>query len=98
MRQIASLGEREARTLADYLLTLRIATQLMPEGAACGVWVCDEDQLPRARAELAEFVKDPANPRYAEAARAAQELRQRAAREDEVFEKRQADLARRMVR
>jgi GlpG protein len=97
MRQIATLPEREARTLADYLLTLKIETQLLPEGSSLGVWVCDEDTIPRARAELAEFVKDPAAQRYAGAGRAARELRERQEREDEAYNDRQADLARRMA-
>ena len=68
MRHLATLPDGDARTLADYLLTLKIPTRLLPEGTAWEVWVCDEDQVPQARTELAEFLKSPTEARYAGAA------------------------------
>ncbi len=46
------------------------------------VWVCDEDRLPEARAELAAFQAQPDAPRYAESRVAAAALRKQRAEED----------------
>lgn len=84
MRQLAVLPNADdARTLADHLQTLRIETRLdqQPDGAA--LWVFDEDKLPRAKQELEEFVRNPADPRFAAARKAAEEARRRQKAEEE---------------
>ncbi len=93
MRQIGTLtGGDAARKLTDYLLTLKIETRLTPEGDAWAVWICDEDKVERARQELADFQKDPAHARYAEAVRAAQAIRAEAEQTEEEYERRQEAL------
>jgi GlpG protein len=85
MRQLATLPNADAaQTLADYLQTLQIDTQLerLPEG--CAVWVCDEDRMAQARKELADFTSNPADPRFAAARQAAATLRRRREKEAEV--------------
>ncbi len=47
MRQIAILPEQTARLFADYLSTLEVETQLLPEPTGLGVWVRDEDKVTR---------------------------------------------------
>lgn len=97
MRQIATLpDEGAARQFADYLRTLRIEARVDPDGPAFAVWVCDEDQVARAREELEAFQRDPADPRYARATRAAQALRTQEAREEDAYARRQRELAEEM--
>jgi GlpG protein len=93
MRQIATLPDgATARRLADYLLTLQIATRLDQEPEGWAVWVCDEDRVPQARAELAEFLRNPADPRYAGVARTADTLRRREASAEEAYRRKQVNL------
>jgi GlpG protein len=93
MRQIATLADGDqARTLADHLLTLQIETRLEPEPGGWGLWVCDEDRVAQARQELAEFTRNPADPRYAGAGRAAEALRRQEARADQAYARKQVNL------
>jgi len=78
MRQLAVLPNADAaQALADYLQTQRIETRLeqLPEG--CVVWVFDEDRLPQARKELADFTANPSDPRFAAARRTAEAERRK---------------------
>lgn len=98
MRQIATLPDADAaRTLSDYLLTLQIETQLQPEGNGWAVWVCDEDRVAKAREELADFLKDPADARFVNAGRAARALREREEHEERAYEKLQAHVERKLA-
>jgi GlpG protein len=93
MRQLTTLAdEPAAQTLADYLLTLGIDTRLMQEPEGWAVWVCNEDQLPKAREELAAFTGNPADPRFTTATRAAQALRMQEARVEAAYQRKQIDL------
>ena len=86
MRQLAAFPNADtARTLSDYLLTLRIDTHLeqLPDGWA--VWVRDEDRLAQARQELAAFTANPADPRFAAARRAAEAAHRRQDREEKEY-------------
>lgn len=97
MRQLTTLPNADAaRTLADYLLTLRIDTQLEQQPEGWAVWVRDEDHLPRARQELEEFTRNPSDSRYAAAPQAANSLRQRQRREEYDYRRRQERFQRRM--
>jgi GlpG protein len=76
MRQLATLPSAEAaKTLADYLLSLKITTRLLQEPDGWAVWVCDEDRLPQARQEYAAYQENPADPRFKAAAKVAQAVR-----------------------
>lgn len=93
MRQIATLpDDPTARAFADYLLTLQIATRLMPDGDRVGVWVCDEDQLARAKQEVAAFEAEPTHPRYAAAGDQARKLRKSQERVEQAYERKQRHL------
>jgi GlpG protein len=96
MRQIAILQEQTARTFADYLLTLKIRTQLLPDEGGTAVWVCDEDQVSRARQELAEFQTNPADTRYRSAGAVADSLRKQEAHLEKSYRKRQESFRRKM--
>lgn len=97
MRQIANFPNADkARTLADYLLTLKIDTRLEQETDGWALWVCDEDHLPRARQELEEFTRNPSDPRYQAVNQEADSLRQRKRQEDAAYFRRQERFNRRM--
>ena len=97
MRQLATLPSADtARTLADYLLTLKIDTRLEQQPEGWAVWVCDEDHLPRARQELEEFTRNPSDPRYSTAPQVADSLRQRKHQEERDYQRRQERFHRRM--
>ncbi len=96
MRQIATLpSESDARTLADYLLTLDIATRIDGSAEGWELWVCDEDRVPRAREELDAFRRDPNDPRYRDAVRTARAIQQKAERDEEQYRRNVIDVRRR---
>ena len=96
MRQITTLPEQKARTFADYLLTLKIQTQLRPEAEGLAVWVCDEDRVAQARQELGDFTSNPTDPRYQAARPAASVLRREEARVEAAYNRRQDRLSQAM--
>ncbi len=60
MREIGTLPDAfQARTLADYLLTLRIEARVEQGTDGYALWVCDEDRVARARQELDAFRQNP---------------------------------------
>jgi GlpG protein len=94
LREIGSVvREQDARTLADHLLTLNITTKLAPtKEGAWAVWVHREDRVPEARAVLADFEKDPADPRFQASAKTAKEIRKKKEQEERAYRKRVKDL------
>ena len=93
MREIGTLAqERDARTLADYLLTRNITTKLEPKAGAWAVWVHREDRVPEAKAVLADFEKNPADLRFEAAARTAKEIRKQSEKVEKSYQKRVKSL------
>jgi GlpG protein len=93
MRQIATLpDERRAQKLADYLLTLRIATRLEQAADGWELWVCDEDRVPQARQELEAFERNPDDSRYDGAVAVAENIRRREAHEEKKYRKNFIDV------
>lgn len=85
MRQIGTIvEERQARRLADVLLTCGIRSQVEKADGQWAVWVYDEDRVQEGRERLAEFVRNPDDPRFAQAEQTADRLR-----EDQVQKRRQ---------
>lgn len=81
MRLLATLPEDQARTLADYLLTLRVPAEVRPSAKGdAALWVQREEQVEAARRELAEFLQNPDDPRYHGVAGKARDLRKQAER------------------
>src|SRR4051794_16232502 len=67
MRQIGSIeGEQDAARFGDYLLTqgVRNRVEETSDGSAWAVWIEDDDQLDRGRAELEQFQANPRDARY----------------------------------
>lgn len=97
MRQLATFPDADAaRALADYLLTLKIDTQLEQQSDGWAIWIRDEDHIPRARQELEEFQRNPSDSRYTAAAQTANILRQRKRKEEAAYFRRQERFQRRM--
>ena len=94
MREIGTIiEERRAKALADYLLTLNITTKVEPKaGGGFALWVHREDRVPEARAALADFEVNPADPRFQAAARTAREIRKQADKAESDHRKRSRDL------
>lgn len=99
MRQLATLTDADAaRALADYLLTLKIDTQLDKQPDGWAIWVRDEDHLLRARQELQEYQRHPDDPRYQAAGSTADALRRQRLREEKAYQRRQKRIYARMDR
>jgi GlpG protein len=76
MRQIGTLSTKEeASRFADYLLTQGVEVKAEPEPPGWVIWVRDENHLERAREELNQFERNPADERYQAAVREALGLR-----------------------
>jgi GlpG protein len=99
MRHLTTLPSADAaRALADYLLTLKIDTQLEKQADGWTIWVRDEDHMPRARQELEEFQHNPSDPRYSGAGSTAATLRKQKLQEEKAYHRRQKRFYARMGR
>jgi GlpG protein len=100
MRKIGTIpDEQDARRFRDYLLTLGIKSEVNPDNNhAQVVWVLEEDQLERARSELAEFLQTPRAEKYAGAVEAAQRQRDAEVKEALAARKQQVNLRERWER
>jgi GlpG protein len=93
LREIGTIaGEKEARALADYLLTLNITTRLDPKPNGWVVWVHREEFVDKARAVLADFEEDPSNPRFQSAAKTAKEIRKKTEKIEKDYRRRVRDF------
>lgn len=94
MREIGTIAEeKDAKVLADHLLTLDISTRLVARAdGAWSVWVHREDRVPEAREILQEFARNPADSRYQSSPQAAKSIRKQADQEDADYRKRVRDL------
>ncbi|HTU88820.1 MAG TPA: rhomboid family intramembrane serine protease [Gemmataceae bacterium] len=99
MRQLTTLpNAADAHALADYLLTLKIDTQLEKQPEGWAIWIRDEDHVPRARQELEEYQRNPADPRYKGAGNTAALLRKQKLQEEKAYHRRQERFYARMGR
>jgi len=94
MREIGSLPPGHApQRLADYLLTLGIRTRVDAQpGGDSSIWVFEEDQRDAAREALAQFLQNPHDPRYDEAAKQARQLERAAVEKERRYRKNAVDL------
>lgn len=93
MRQIGTIADAtDARTFADYLLTLGITTRLDSLADGWAVWVHKEDLVPQAVRELEAFRQDPRGARYQGVSPTARELRRQAERAERLHRKNTIDL------
>jgi GlpG protein len=100
MRQLCSLdGEIQAQQFSAYLFTLGIAAAVDaeqstddPASTKWVIWILEEDELAKAREQLALFLENPDDPRYAEAVRQANRLHKEEAEQREQVRKQQVDM------
>ncbi len=94
MRQIGNLpNESDAQRCVAYLITQGIAASVEEDKTGWDIWVRDEDQLERAKAEFAQFKLEPSAAKYSGVKRQAEqimrdELRQRDSARKNVVEMR----------
>lgn len=94
MRQIGTLpGTTDPRVFGDYLLSLGVTSRAVPSGDGWAIWIHNEDQVPKAREELAAYERNPDDPRYRSAAGAAEDARRRSERLDRQYQKNVRDVA-----
>lgn len=94
MREIGQLDStRSASALADFLLAKGIKTETRANAAGdrFSIWVIDENRLSEARADFVEFQANPADARFAAAARTAREVRRAEAKADRDYARRVTD-------
>ena len=66
MRRLGALPDRHSAELfRDHLGAQGVQTRLDRDGTDWVFWIHDEDKLPLAREQLAQFQQNPADPRYA---------------------------------
>jgi GlpG protein len=88
LREIGTIAtERQAKLLADHLLTLNISTKLVAKADRSGwvVWVHREERVPEARKILEAFEREPENPRFAASAVEARGIRKQAERIEKAY-------------
>ena len=95
MRQIGSIeNENHAIRFSDYLLAAGVPN-MVEEGAGGGnwsVWIENDDHLDRGRAELDAFRRNPTDPRYDKAGKAAEAVRQAEAKKQRKMSERFVDV------
>jgi GlpG protein len=88
MRQAGTFSNREqGQRLVDHLHTQGVSAKLDPDGDGWAVWIREEDQLPKAIAEIEQFRQNPDAPQYSQASQAAEALRKKQAKDDEARRK-----------
>lgn len=90
MRQIGQLqSESDARRLGDYLYAQGVDNQVERDGdAAFAVWIVADEDVDRAAHQFAEFIANPADPKYAAARDAASERREAVRKDNEAARRR----------
>jgi len=88
LRQIGTLPRNlDSQIFGDHLLALGMKARFDEQPDGWLVWIYNEDQLARARAELEAYVRQPDDPRFGEGARAAEEVRRNEAKLEKVYRK-----------
>ncbi len=88
MRQIGTLPRNlDSQIFGDHLLTLGMKARFDEQPDGWLVWIYNEDQLARARAELEAYIRQPDDPRFVEGVRKAEELRKNEARLEREYRK-----------
>ncbi len=95
MRAIGQLPDQpSAKRFSDFLLVQGVANQIEPDdNGHWTLWVHEDDQVSQAQALLAEFSRQPADPKYRQAGSSAREIRDREQQETQAWRKRFLDGA-----
>lgn len=92
MRQIGTLPrDLDPRAFADYLLSLGVKSRIDDHPEGWHVWIYNEDHVPKAREELAGYVRQPNDPRYRASAQAAEAIRRDEKQREKTFRKNYRD-------
>ncbi len=93
MRQIGHLpSEAAARTFGDYLYAQGIDNQIeFEDKAGWALWIAEEDKLEVAAAQLAEYRKNPEEPKFKERGAKAEQLRAKKEKEEAAWRKKLQD-------
>ncbi len=76
MRKIGTHPDKNIQSLADYLLTEGISSNVIENDSGLfDLWVVVEDKLEQAKSAFAEFQTNPADPKFGEASRQAKQIR-----------------------
>ncbi len=88
LRQIGTLPRNlDSQIFGDHLLALGMKARFDEQPDGWLVWIYNEDQLARARAELEAYVRQPDDPRFGEGARTAEEVRRNEAELEKEYRK-----------
>lgn len=93
MREIGTIAtEKDAKALADYLLTLDITSKLVAGRDGWAVWVHREDRVAEAKQLLGAFRLAPEDPLFHSAAPVAKAIRKESEKKDADYRRRVSDL------
>jgi GlpG protein len=96
MRQAGTLSNQaDANRFADYLFAQGISVKVDPDGEAWAIWIREEEHVPRAVEELAQFVANPADGKYTASGSEAKARREKLARREEQARRNYVDMRRR---
>ena len=88
LRQIGTLPRNlDSQIFGDHLLALGMKARFDEQPDGWLVWIYNEDQLARARAELEAYVRQPDDPRFGEGARTAEDVRRNEAKLEKEYRK-----------
>ncbi len=95
MRMIGYIPSKlNASTFSDFLYVEGITNEVEQEKEGWAVWIHSEDELEKARALLNGYLANPADPKYRQQARQADELREREIEEQEEAARKTFDRSR----
>jgi len=93
MRQAGTIPiKQDAERFASYLLTLGIGSKVEPSDGVWSIWVRDENQVDRSKAELDKFVAQPNDARYQAAEQEAKIARREMAQKTRQAQKNYVDM------
>ncbi len=99
MRQAGTLpSKQDAERFADYLLTLGIGSKIDPSADQWAIWILDENQVPRSKQELQQYLQEPHDSRYLAAERDAKVTRREAAERTKHAQRNYVDVRQRWSR
>jgi len=94
LRQIGTLPRTtDPKVLGDYLLAQGVTSRAIESPGGWAIWVHNEDHVPKAREAFDAYERDDADPRFADATRAAEAERVKADRLDRQYRKNVRDLS-----
>lgn len=82
-------GEANAQLFSDYLSSLEIKSSIdHDDGNNWAVWIYSEDQVEASKQQLAKFIANPSDPKYAQGARHGEQVQSREREEEQKLSER----------